>query len=70
MGNLDRRMLELNRTCRKCIAEKQRRFEDLQPQHCHFCPIGQEIHQIDVQLKNGWETVDWTNFQFKEFYHG
>ena len=57
--------------CKKCIAEIteiEQRFDSYK--YCHHCPLGAQQHKEDIKSGDPWGTVDWNNFQYKDYYKG
>lgn len=64
------RLEELNQKCMRCLEEAEKRFEPIDRSRCaSFCPVGREIHQIEVKSSSPWNKVDWNTAKYKEFYH-
>ena len=60
---------ELNRECAKCMAEAAKNFETIDPVYCATCPVGREIHQLEVDSGSSWNKVDWNRHDFEDLYH-
>lgn len=56
--------------CIECIDAFRREVGSFNPSVCRFCDYGAKAHRKEVRNGDPWESIDWNNFRYKDYYKG
>lgn len=56
--------------CRECIEAFQKEVGTFRATMCQFCNYGAELHRKEVKAGDPWQSINWTDSRFKDYYKG